>query len=83
ITIGLVGKYVELPDAYISGVESLRHAGYAFDTDVKVKWINAEDVTEGNIKELTNGTDGINVPGGFGDRGVEGKNVATKYAREN
>lgn len=83
ITIGLVGKYVELPDAYISVVESLRHAGYAFDTDVKVKWINAEEVTENNIAELTSGTDGIIVPGGFGDRGVEGKIVATKYAREN
>lgn len=83
ITIGLVGKYVELPDAYISVVESLRHAGYAFDTDVKVKWINAEEVTESNIGELTSGTDGIIVPGGFGDRGVEGKIVATKYAREN
>ncbi|WP_426983184.1 glutamine hydrolyzing CTP synthase [Bacillus cabrialesii] len=83
ITIGLVGKYVELPDAYISVVESLRHAGYAFDTDVKVKWINAEEVTESNIEELTSGTDGIIVPGGFGDRGVEGKIVATKYAREN
>lgn len=59
ITIGLVGKYVELPDAYISVVESLRHAGYAFDTDVKVKWINAEEVTENNIAELTSGTDGI------------------------
>ncbi|MCY8188664.1 CTP synthase (glutamine hydrolyzing) [Bacillus spizizenii] len=83
IMIGLVGKYVELPDAYISVVESLRHAGYAFDTDVKVKWINAEEVTESNIGELTSGTDGIIVPGGFGDRGVEGKIVATKYAREN
>ncbi|PWG68017.1 CTP synthase, partial [Enterobacter mori] len=69
--------------AYISVVESLRHAGYAFDTDVKVKWINAEEVTESNIEELTSGTDGIIVPGGFGDRGVEGKIVATKYAREN
>ncbi|MBU5263826.1 glutamine hydrolyzing CTP synthase [Bacillus atrophaeus] len=83
VTIGLVGKYVELQDAYISVVESLRHAGYAFDADVKVKWINAEEVTESNIHELTSGTDGIIVPGGFGDRGVEGKIIATKYAREN
>ncbi|KXZ17037.1 CTP synthetase [Bacillus nakamurai] len=82
ITIGLVGKYVELQDAYISVVESLRHAGYAFDADVKVKWINAEEVTESNIQELTSGTDGIIVPGGFGDRGVEGKIIAARYARE-
>lgn len=73
ITIGLVGKYVELPDAYISVVESLRHAGYAFDTDVKVKWINAEEVTENNIAELTSGTDGIIVPGGFGAAVLKGK----------
>ncbi|MGG1394423.1 CTP synthase [Bacillus velezensis] len=83
ITISLVGKYVELQDAYISVVESLRHAGYAFDADVKIKWINAEEVTESNIQELTSGTDGIIVPGGFGDRGVEGKIIAAKYAREN
>ena len=83
ITISLVGKYVELQDAYISVVESLRHAGYAFDADVKIKWINAEEVTESNIQELTGGTDGIIVPGGFGDRGVEGKIIAAKYAREN
>lgn len=83
ITISLVGKYVELQDAYISVVESLRHAGYAFDADVKIKWINAEQVTESNIQELTGGTDGIIVPGGFGDRGVEGKIIAAKYAREN
>lgn len=82
ITISLVGKYVELQDAYISVVESLRHAGYAFDADVKIKWINAEEVTESNIQELTSGTDGIIVPGGFGDRGVEGKIIAAKYARE-
>ncbi|MDM5218691.1 glutamine hydrolyzing CTP synthase [Bacillus velezensis] len=83
ITISLVGKYVELQDAYISVVESLRHAGYAFDADVKIKWINAEEVTDSNIQELTDGTDGIIVPGGFGDRGVEGKIIAAKYAREN
>lgn len=82
ITIGLVGKYVELPDAYISVVESLRHAGYAFDTDVKVKWINAEEVTENNIAELTSGTDGIIVPGGFGAAVLKGKSRDKIRARK-
>ncbi|MBM7704082.1 CTP synthase [Metabacillus iocasae] len=81
--IALVGKYVELQDAYISVVEALRHAGYAFDADVNVKWINSEHVTPENAKELLSDVDGILVPGGFGDRGVEGKIVATQYAREN
>ena len=81
--IALVGKYVELQDAYISVVEALRHAGYSFDTDVEVKWVNAEHVTAENVQELVGDTDGILVPGGFGDRGVEGKIVAIQYAREN
>ncbi|MFP3325111.1 CTP synthase, partial [Planococcus sp. SIMBA_160] len=83
VTIGLVGKYVELQDAYISVVESLRHAGYAFDADVQIKWINAEEVTAENIADLAQDVDGMIVPGGFGDRGVEGKIIATQYAREN
>lgn len=83
VKIALVGKYVELQDAYISVVESLRHAGYAFDADVNVKWINSEHVTAENAKELLSDVDGILVPGGFGDRGVEGKIVATQFAREN
>ena len=82
VTIALVGKYVELPDAYISVVESLRHAGYAFDADIQVKWINAEEVTEDNVADLVHDADGILVPGGFGDRGVEGKITTVKYARE-
>lgn len=82
VTIALVGKYVELPDAYISVVESLRHAGYAFDADIQVKWINAEEVTEDNVADLVQNADGILVPGGFGDRGVEGKITTVKYARE-
>ncbi|KOO37303.1 CTP synthase [Priestia koreensis] len=82
-TIALVGKYVELQDAYISVVEALRHAGYSFDADVKVKWVNSEHVTPENVKELVGDVDGILVPGGFGDRGIEGKIVATQYAREN
>ncbi|UII55770.1 CTP synthase [Cytobacillus spongiae] len=81
--IGLVGKYVELQDAYISVVESLKHAGYAFDADIDIKWINAEQVTAENVEELLSDVDGVLVPGGFGDRGIEGKILATKYAREN
>ncbi|WP_246944506.1 CTP synthase [Bacillus pinisoli] len=81
--IGLVGKYVELQDAYISVVEALRHAGYTFDSDIEVKWINAEQVNTENVKELLNDVDGVLVPGGFGDRGIEGKIAAIQYAREN
>lgn len=80
--IGLVGKYVELQDAYISVVEALKHAGYAFDADVEIKWINAEEVTAENVKELLGEVDGVLIPGGFGDRGIEGKIIATQYARE-
>ncbi|WP_445613251.1 CTP synthase [Geobacillus sp. YF-1] len=80
--IALVGKYVELPDAYISVVEALRHAGYAFDTDIDIQWINAEHVTRDNVADLLKEADGILVPGGFGDRGVEGKMEAIRYARE-
>ncbi len=81
VTIGLVGKYVELQDAYISVVESLKHAGYTFDADIKVKWINSEEVTKENVEELLGNVDGVLVPGGFGDRGIEGKIVAIEYAR--
>jgi CTP synthase len=81
--IALVGKYVELQDAYISVVESLRHAGYEFDADIEVKWINSESVTPENVHELLADVDGILVPGGFGDRGIEGKILATQFARTN
>jgi CTP synthase len=80
--IALVGKYVELQDAYISVVEALRHAGYAFDTDIDIKWINSEHVNRENAAELLGDADGILVPGGFGDRGIEGKIEAIRYARE-
>ncbi|TRZ36676.1 CTP synthase [Niallia circulans] len=83
VKIALVGKYVELQDAYISVVEALKHAGYAFDADIEIDWINAEHVTAENAKELLQHADGILVPGGFGDRGVEGKIITTQYAREN
>ncbi|QQZ09234.1 CTP synthase [Heyndrickxia vini] len=81
--IALVGKYVELQDAYLSVVEALKHAGYAYDADIEIDWINAENVTAENVQSLLQDADGILVPGGFGDRGVEGKICAIQYAREN
>ncbi|WLR48898.1 CTP synthase [Halobacillus litoralis] len=82
-TIALVGKYVELPDAYISVVEALKHAGYSYDSDVDVKWVNSENLNAQNVADELQGVDGILVPGGFGDRGIEGKIDAIRYAREN
>lgn len=82
-TIGLVGKYVELHDAYISVVEALNHGGFANNSKVNIKWINAEDVTSENVYDYLKDVNGILVPGGFGDRGVEGKIEAIKYARVN
>ncbi|MED4164102.1 CTP synthase, partial [Halalkalibacterium halodurans] len=72
VKIALVGKYVALPDAYLSVAEALRHAGYAFDADINIKWVDSEDVTAENVAEQLQGVDGILVPGGFGDRGIEG-----------
>ncbi|UOQ45324.1 CTP synthase [Halobacillus salinarum] len=83
VTIALVGKYVELPDAYISVVEALKHAGYSYNADIEVKWVNSENVTKANVGDHLAGADGILVPGGFGDRGIEGKIDAIRYAREN
>jgi CTP synthase len=83
VNIGLVGKYVELQDAYISVVESLKHAGFAFDADINVHWINSEKMDAGTIREKLSQVDGVIVPGGFGDRGIEGKIEAIRYAREN
>ena len=83
VTIGLVGKYVELHDAYLSIAEALRHACIANDAKIKIKWISAEAVTDANAAELLSDVDGILVPGGFGERGLEGKIAATKYARLN
>ena len=82
VTIALVGKYVELRDAYISVAESLGHGAIANNVEVEIKWIQAEDVNEENSEKLFEEADGILVPGGFGDRGVEGKIQAIKYARE-
>lgn len=85
VDIALVGKYVELHDAYLSVVEALSHAGYAFGTKVNIHWINSEVLEEEkpDLREVFKGIDGIVVPGGFGYRGVEGKIETIKYARTN
>ena len=82
VTIGLVGKYVQLHDAYLSVAEALRHAGYSLDADVDIRWIDSETLTEETYGEKLAGLDGILVPGGFGSRGIEGMILAAKYARE-
>jgi len=82
ISIALVGKYIQLHDAYLSVVESLKHGGVANSCDVNIKWVDSELVTADNAAELLGDVDGILVPGGFGDRGVEGKIQAIRYARE-
>lgn len=82
ITIALVGKYISLHDAYISVVEALKHGGIASHATVNIRWINSEDVTAENADSLLSDVDGILVPGGFGDRGIEGKIEAIRYARE-
>ena len=81
-TIGLVGKYVSLPDAYLSVVEALRHAGFCHGSAVEIKWINSEDVSRYNVEEYLKDVDGVLVPGGFGNRGIEGKIEAVRFARE-
>jgi CTP synthase len=81
--IAIVGKYVALHDAYLSVSEALGHAGIHAGTKVNIRWIQAEDVTDENAGELLKGVDGILVPGGFGDRGIEGKIASIRYAREN
>ena len=83
VKIALVGKYVELHDAYISIVESLKHAGIYHKTKLEVMWVNSEEINSDNIDSYLKDADGILVPGGFGDRGIDGKILAVKYAREN
>lgn len=85
IEIALVGKYVELHDAYISVVESLKHAGYQEGTKIKINWIDSEELEKNttNLKEIFKNSRGIIIPGGFGSRGTEGMIIAAKYAREN
>jgi len=81
--IAIVGKYVALHDAYLSIVEALGHAGIDADSEVSIRWVSAEEMTPENAKEKLDGVGGILVPGGFGDRGIEGKISAIRYAREN
>lgn len=83
VTIALVGKYVELHDAYISVVEALNHGGYANNAAVNIKWVNAVELTSQNAGDFLQDADGVLVPGGFGDRGIEGKIEAARWAREN
>jgi CTP synthase len=83
VTVALVGKYIALHDAYISVVESLKHAGYAANASVNIKWVDSETVTDENAAEVFGDVSGILVPGGFGSRGIEGKISAIRYAREN
>ena len=82
VTIGLVGKYVQLHDAYLSVAEALRHAGFFLDAKVSIRWIDSELVTAETVESTLAGLDGILVPGGFGSRGIEGMILAAQYARE-
>ncbi len=83
VVIGIVGKYVSLPDAYLSVAEALRHAGLYHGVVVDIKWINSEDLEKGDPAKYLKEVDGILVPGGFGDRGIEGKIRAINYSRLN
>ena len=81
VTIGLVGKYVQLHDAYLSVAEALRHAGYAHGAAVSIKWIDSETVNEQNVAQILEDCSGVIVPGGFGNRGIEGKIITANYCR--
>ena len=83
VTIAIVGKYIQLEDSYLSVIESLHHAGFANNVKVEIKLIDAETINVDNVKQKLEGVQGIITPGGFGNRGVEGKIVVTQYAREN
>ncbi len=82
VKIGLVGKYVQLHDAYLSVAEALRHAGYALDTKIEIVWIDSETLNGDNIDSVLAPVQGVIVPGGFGGRGIEGMVLAAQYARE-
>lgn len=82
VTIGMVGKYVDLHDAYLSVAEALTHGGIGNKVKVDIKWIDSETITPETVKDILNDVDGILVPGGFGQRGIEGKITAIHYARE-
>lgn len=83
VSIAIVGKYTQLHDAYISVVEALKHGGISNSANVHIKWVDSETVTEENAAEMLSDVSGILVPGGFGSRGIDGKIIAIKYAREN
>lgn len=83
VKIAVVGKYVALPDAYASVIAALQHGGFANDASIEIQWVHSEEVNAGNVAERLQGVDGILVPGGFGDRGIDGKIEASTYAREN
>lgn len=83
VTVALVGKYTALHDAYLSVIEALKHGGISCCSEVKIKWIEAEDVTEDNAASLLEDVSGLIVPGGFGERGINGMITAIRYAREN
>lgn len=83
VTIGLVGKYIQLHDAYLSVAEALRHAGCALGTGIDIRWIDSETLTPDTYESALADLDGILVPGGFGDRGIEGMILAARFAREN
>ena len=81
VTIALIGKYVKLHDAYLSVVEALHHAGLKNKVHIQIRWIDSEELTEESVAEKLSGCHGILIPGGFGNRGIEGKIVAANYAR--
>ena len=83
VEIAMVGKYIQLHDAYLSVVEALKHGGIASRANVKIRWVDSEEVNDENVADVLKGVDGILVPGGFGTRGTEGKISAIRYAREN
>ena len=82
LEIALVGKYIELPDAYLSVTEALRHAGWAHDRSIVIHWVDSETLTPENYGDVLGGSSGVLVPGGFGHRGIEGKVLAARFARE-
>ncbi|MGZ6260751.1 MAG: CTP synthase [Candidatus Limnocylindrales bacterium] len=82
LEIALVGKYIELPDAYLSVSEALRHAGWANERNVRIRWVDSEALTAENVAERLEGVAGVLVPGGFGHRGIEGKVLAARFARQ-
>ena len=83
VNIGLVGKYVKLHDAYLSVAEAMRHAGYDLNTHIRIHWIDSESLTKETYTSVLSDLDGIIVPGGFGNRGIEGMILAARFAREN